>query len=93
MPQADAAAGSSAAQRAMRVGDLDFRQMYVNGEPQTRARGPENPSGFSKTATGYTVTDTSLAGWKNRSDVEVVRRTPPGCRPCRSNKRRTPTRS
>ncbi|WP_405883216.1 MULTISPECIES: discoidin domain-containing protein [unclassified Streptomyces] len=54
------------------VGDLDFRQMYVDGALQTRARGPENPSGFSKTATGYTITDPSLAGWKNQSDVEVV---------------------
>jgi len=56
------------------VGAIDTRQLYVNGELQTRARGPENPGGFSKTATGYTVTDTSLAGYRNQGNIEVASR-------------------
>ncbi|WP_341830043.1 discoidin domain-containing protein [Streptomyces liangshanensis] len=56
------------------VGDIDTRQLYVNGELATRARGAKDPSGFTKTATGYKVTDTSLAGWKNQSDIEVASR-------------------
>jgi chitodextrinase len=54
------------------VGAIDTRQLYVNGELETRARGGDNPPGFSKTATGYTITDTSLDALKNQSDIEVV---------------------
>jgi chitodextrinase len=54
------------------VGDLDTRQLYVDGELETRARSQENPPGFTKTATGYTITDTSLDAYKNQSDMEVV---------------------
>ncbi|MFG3063845.1 discoidin domain-containing protein [Streptomyces sp. NPDC048231] len=54
------------------VGDLDTRQLYVNGELETRARGQENPPGFSKTSTGYRITDTGLDTYKNQSDMEVV---------------------
>ncbi|SCF61496.1 Right handed beta helix region [Streptomyces sp. MnatMP-M17] len=54
------------------VGDLDTRQLYVNGELQTRARGEKNPPGFNKTSTGYTFTDTSISGYKNPKDLEVV---------------------
>ncbi|MEV6286007.1 discoidin domain-containing protein [Kribbella sp. NPDC051770] len=53
------------------VGAIDFRQLYVAGERQQRARGPENPPGFSKTATGYTDTTQSMVGWKNQGDIEV----------------------
>ncbi len=53
------------------VGAIDFRQFYVNGERQQRARGPENPPGFSKTATGYTDTTQSMVDWKNQGDIEV----------------------
>ncbi|WP_329139694.1 discoidin domain-containing protein [Streptomyces sp. NBC_01476] len=56
------------------VGSLDTRQLYVNGSLETRARGPENPPGFTKTATGYTITDTSLDAYKNPSDLEIVSR-------------------
>ena len=42
-----------------KVGDIDTRQLYVNGELETRARSAKNPPGFSKTSTGYTFTDTS----------------------------------
>ncbi|MGY5118905.1 discoidin domain-containing protein [Streptomyces sp. 900105755] len=51
---------------------LDTRQLYVNGELRTRARSGQNPAGFSKTATGYTFTDSSISGYKNPSDLEVV---------------------
>ncbi|MDT4985383.1 MAG: hypothetical protein QOF95_2873, partial [Pseudonocardiales bacterium] len=53
---------------------VDTRQLYVNGELETRARGADNPAGFTKTATGYTITDTSMDAWQNQSDVEVVSR-------------------
>ncbi|WP_277040587.1 discoidin domain-containing protein [Actinacidiphila oryziradicis] len=56
------------------VGNIDTRQLYVNGELETRARGGNNPSGFTKTSTGYTITDTSMDSWKNQSDLEVVSR-------------------
>ncbi|MFE7123429.1 discoidin domain-containing protein [Streptomyces sp. NPDC057617] len=55
-----------------KIGDLDTRQLYVNGEPQTRARGEKNPPGFNKTSTGYTFTDTSISAYKNPKDLEVV---------------------
>jgi hypothetical protein len=53
---------------------FDTRQLYVNGELETRARGADNPAGFTKTATGYTITDTSMDAWKNQSNIEVVSR-------------------
>jgi hypothetical protein len=56
------------------VGAIDTRQLYVNGELETRARGPENPAGFRKTATGYTITDTSLDAYRNQKNIEVVSR-------------------
>ncbi|MEV7680541.1 discoidin domain-containing protein [Streptomyces sp. NPDC088341] len=54
------------------VGDLDTRQLYVNGELQTRARGATNPPGFSKTSTGYTFTDSSISGYQRPQDLEVI---------------------
>jgi hypothetical protein len=56
------------------VGDVDTRQLYVDGELATRARGEDNPPGFHKTATGYTMPDTGMDEWKNPSDLEVVSR-------------------
>ncbi|TDD63412.1 carbohydrate-binding protein [Kribbella antibiotica] len=53
------------------VGAIDFRQLYVNGERQQRARGRENPPGWSKTATGYTDSTQSMVGWKNQGEIEV----------------------
>ncbi|MFJ6572339.1 discoidin domain-containing protein [Streptomyces sp. NPDC091292] len=55
-----------------KVGDLRTRQLYVNGELETRARGAKDPSGFSKTSTGYTFTDTAISGYKRPQDLEVV---------------------
>jgi len=49
----------------------DTRQLYVDGVRANRAAGP-NPTGFTRTATGYTTSDTTLASWHNLSDVEFV---------------------
>ncbi|MCW2884481.1 MAG: hypothetical protein JWL58_1343, partial [Streptosporangiaceae bacterium] len=54
------------------VGNIDTRQLYVDGELETRARSGKNPPGFTKTSTGYTITDTSMDNWKNQSNLEVV---------------------
>jgi hypothetical protein len=56
------------------VGAIDTRQLYVNGELETRARGADNPGGFAKTSTGYRITDSSLAAYRNQKDIEVVSR-------------------
>ncbi|MFD4528736.1 discoidin domain-containing protein [Streptomyces sp. NPDC058470] len=55
-----------------KVGDLDTRQLYVNGELETRARSTKDPSGFSKTSTGYTFTDSAISAYKQPKDLEVV---------------------
>jgi len=49
----------------------ETRQLYVNGVRATRAEGAP-PTGFTRTATGYTTSDATLASWKNISDVEFV---------------------
>ncbi|MEU0965379.1 discoidin domain-containing protein [Streptomyces sp. NPDC005917] len=51
---------------------VDTRQLYVNGELRTRARSGKDPSGFSKTSTGYTFTDTGISNYQHPSDLEVV---------------------
>lgn len=50
------------------------RQLYVNDRRADRARGPMLPPGWTKTPTGFTITDTSMANWKNVDDIEVVSR-------------------
>jgi hypothetical protein len=50
---------------------VQARQLYVDGVRSLRASGP-NPSSFVRTATGYTTSDTTLASWKNISDIEFV---------------------
>ncbi|QXE38906.1 discoidin domain-containing protein [Streptomyces sp. GMY02] len=55
-----------------RLAGIDTRQLYVNGELATRARGQKNPPGFNKTATGYTFTDTGISGYKRPQDLEVA---------------------
>jgi chitodextrinase len=54
------------------VGNVDTRELYVNGELETRARSGKNPAGFTKTSTGYTITDTALDAYKNQTNMEVV---------------------
>jgi hypothetical protein len=56
------------------VGSLDTRELYVDGENEPRARGAVDPGGFTKTATGYTTTDASLASLTNQSAIEVASR-------------------
>jgi hypothetical protein len=51
---------------------LNTRQLYVNGLRALRARGSNNPSGFTETTAGYTTTDTSMQTWGNPSDIEIV---------------------
>ena len=47
----------------------DTRQLYVDGVRGVRARGAD-PTGFTRTATGYTTSDTTLDSWQNISDVQ-----------------------
>jgi hypothetical protein len=47
------------------------RQLYVNGLRATRTRG-RVPSALTETPTGYTAADSTLASWKNPSDIEFV---------------------
>ncbi|WP_329128482.1 discoidin domain-containing protein [Streptomyces sp. NBC_01476] len=47
----------------------DTRQLYVDGVRAIRARGAD-PTGFTRTATGYTTSDTTLDSWQNISDVQ-----------------------
>lgn len=54
------------------VGSVDFRQLYVNGAHAQRARGAASPSGWSFTSTGYTAPDTTVAGYGNLTNVEIV---------------------
>lgn len=49
----------------------ETRQLYVDGVRATRAEGAP-PTGFTRTATGYTTSDATLASWKNITDVEFV---------------------
>ncbi|MEP7285846.1 MAG: right-handed parallel beta-helix repeat-containing protein [Chloroflexota bacterium] len=52
---------------------LQTRQLYVNGVRARRARSIGGLSGGTvRTATGYTMTDTSLQNWDNPSDIEFV---------------------
>ncbi len=50
------------------------RQLFVNNRRADRARGPLEPDGWTKTETGFTITDTSMQHWGNISDIEVVSR-------------------
>jgi F5/8 type C domain len=48
------------------------REFYVGNARATRARSMDDPTGFTRTETGYTTTDLTLQKWKNISDVEIV---------------------
>ncbi len=52
--------------------DWNFRQLYVNGVHVPRTHGSFNPSGWTRTATGYTPPDDSMMSWGNPTDVEIV---------------------
>ncbi|MFC4245193.1 discoidin domain-containing protein [Gryllotalpicola reticulitermitis] len=49
----------------------DTRQLYVNGVRENRASG-KIPDSFTRTATGYTTSGTTMDSWQNISDVEFV---------------------
>jgi hypothetical protein len=48
------------------------REFYVGNARATRSRSIDDPTGFTRTETGYTTTDLTLQKWKNVSDVEIV---------------------
>jgi F5/8 type C domain/Right handed beta helix region len=48
------------------------RQLYVDGRRATRARGPDAPAGYTKTATGFTLGDPAIASWPDRNGLELV---------------------
>lgn len=54
--------------------NVNSRQLYVNGVRATRSRSSLNPSGFAKTATGFTTTNTAMQSWGNQQYVEIVTR-------------------
>ena len=54
--------------------NVNSRQLYVNGLRATRARGSLSPSGFAKTATGFTTTNTAMESWGNQTNIEIVTR-------------------
>ncbi|MEV5486243.1 MULTISPECIES: discoidin domain-containing protein [Streptomyces] len=57
--------------KAQVASGVNTRQIYVNGQRATLARGGYHPQGFTQTATGYTTTTAaSMAGWKNPSQIE-----------------------
>jgi hypothetical protein len=47
------------------------RQLFIDGTRIPRASGA-SPVGLTQTATGYTASDTTLAGWRNPGDIEFV---------------------
>jgi hypothetical protein len=55
---------------------FQIRQLYVNGIRAIRARGEMDPSGFSKTSSGYTLPIAGLyagmSSWNQLADVEIV---------------------
>lgn len=48
------------------------RQLYVNGVRAVRARGPEYPTGFSRTPEGYQAADAAMSNWRNPRGIEAV---------------------
>ncbi|WP_127579087.1 Ig-like domain-containing protein [Paenibacillus koleovorans] len=53
-------------------GDIETRQLYVNGIRAVRARSEGGLTNPVRSSTGYTSDDTSMAGWGNISDLEFV---------------------
>ena len=55
---------------------IDFRQLYVNGVRATRAKGVNDPAGFTKTSTGFTAPSTgtyaAMSTWGNPTRIELV---------------------
>jgi F5/8 type C domain/Right handed beta helix region len=54
-------------------GKTTYPREFYNGDVRaTRARGFDDPTGFTRTKTGYITTDLNLQHWKNVSDIEIV---------------------
>lgn len=51
---------------------LRTRELYVNGLRAIRARSTSGLAGATKTSTGYTTTDSSMATWGNIANIEMV---------------------
>ncbi|WP_168735616.1 Ig-like domain-containing protein [Cohnella fermenti] len=58
--------------RASAGGDLETRQLFVNGVRAVRARSEGGLTNPQKTATGYVSDDVGLASWNNIGDLEFV---------------------
>ena len=54
------------------AGDLNTRQLYVNGKRAIRARSKGPLPGAIATENGFTTTDTAMAAWRNIGDIEFV---------------------
>jgi len=54
------------------VGDLQTRELFVNGVRAVRTHGAVNPPGWEKTATGWRAPDEAMARWRNLKDVELL---------------------
>lgn len=50
---------------------INSRQLYINGVRATRTRG-RVPVALTETTTGYIAADSTMAGWKNPSGIELV---------------------
>jgi len=57
------------------VGNLETRQLYINGIKAVRARSSGGLPGGTKTTTGYTTSDTNMQNWGNPRDIEFVDQT------------------
>lgn len=53
-------------------GEIETRQLYVNGERAVRARSTKGLSSATYNAIGHTTSDLFLADWKNINDIEMV---------------------
>jgi F5/8 type C domain len=54
-------------------GKTTYPREFYNGELRaTRARSLDDPTGFTRTETGYSTSDLNIQNWKNISDVEIV---------------------
>ncbi len=60
--------------RAYAGTNLASRQLYVNGVRAVRARGPQNPSGFTMNSAGFTTSNTKMQTWGNPTNIEIVTR-------------------
>jgi F5/8 type C domain/Right handed beta helix region len=63
--------GSGGIWQASVPSGFDTRQLYVNGVRASRASGAD-PATFTRTSTGYTMSNSTLSSWGNTSNIEFV---------------------